>query len=150
MAEARHGLKGLLAGLPGCRYVNHPDLVDRAEYKPAQLQAAIQVGLHVPATLITNEPGAVAEFGAKHAPIIYKSFRGMPADADGDVAAIWSQRVNPAAVDDTLAITAHMFQAEVPKVADARITVVGERVFASEITTPDGVLDWRSGDWNAL
>ncbi|MER5995807.1 hypothetical protein [Streptomyces viridosporus] len=30
------------------------------------------------------------------------------------------------------------------------MTVVGRRVFAQQVTAPDGALDWRRGDWNAL
>jgi ATP-grasp ribosomal peptide maturase len=150
MDEARHGLRGVIANLPDCRYVNHPFLTDRSEYKPAQLQAAAQVGLEVPATLITNDLDAVIKFAQDHGPMIYKSFRGMPSAPGGEVAAIWTQEVDPAEVDESVAITAHLFQAKVPKSSDARVTVVGSRVFASEITDPDGALDWRRGDWSAL
>ncbi|MEV0592057.1 ATP-grasp ribosomal peptide maturase [Nonomuraea cavernae] len=149
-AEARHGLDGTLAALPDCRYVNHPAANERAEVKPAQLQVAAQFGMEVPATLITNDVDAVREFAAKHGPIVYKSFRGVPSAPGGEVAAIWTQRVDPADVDESLALTAHLFQAEVPKTSDARVTVVGDHVFASEITTPDGVLDWRRDDWDRL
>lgn len=149
-AEARQGLKGLLASLPKCRYVNHPDHNDRSEFKPAQLQAAAQVGLVVPATLITNDLKAVNEFALEHGPIIYKSFRGMPTAPGGEVATIWTQEVDPSDVDETVNITTHLFQAKVPKHSDARVTVVGSHVFASEITSPDGALDWRRGDWGAL
>ncbi|MEU8247634.1 ATP-grasp ribosomal peptide maturase [Nonomuraea sp. NPDC048916] len=150
VAEARHGLKGLIANLEGCLYVNHPARNDWGEYKPAQLQTAVHVGLEVPATLITNDLKAVGGFALNHGPMIYKSFRGMPSAPGGEVAAIWTQRVDPMAVDESVAVTAHMFQAEVLKDSDARVTVVGSRVFASEITNPGGVLDWRHGDWAAL
>ncbi|WP_017624836.1 hypothetical protein [Nocardiopsis chromatogenes] len=36
------------------------------------------------------------------------------------------------------------------KVADARVTVVGGQTIAQAITTPDGLLDWRRGDWGRL
>ncbi|TDC11382.1 ATP-grasp ribosomal peptide maturase [Nonomuraea longispora] len=150
MAEARHGLKGLLASLPARRYVNHPTANERAEVKPAQLQAAVDAGFDVSATLITNEPDAVRAFAAEHGPIVYKSLRGVPSVPGGEVAAIWTQRIDPADVDESLAITAHLFQAEIPKTSDARVTVVANRVFAHEITTPDGALDWRSSDWAKL
>jgi hypothetical protein len=149
-AEARHGLKGLLANLPRCRYVNHPDHNDRADFKPAQLQVAAHAGLEIPATLITNDREAVKEFAQKHGSIIYKSFRGMPSAPGGEVAAIWTQEVIPDEVDESVAITAHLFQTKVPKNSDARVTVVGPHVFASEIVSPDEGLDWRRGDWDAL
>lgn len=34
--------------------------------------------------------------------------------------------------------------------ADARVTVIGRTVFGIRITTPDGALDGRSGDWGKL
>lgn len=150
IAEARHGLKGLLASLPECRYVNHPHGNDCSEYKPAQLQAAAHAGLDVPATLITNDLKAVNKFALEHEPIIYKSFRGMPSAPGGEVATIWTEEVDPSDVDESVIITAHLFQAKVRKSSDARVTVVGSQVFASEIISPGGDLDWRRDDWSSL
>ena len=148
--EARHGLGGLLHDLPDAAYVNHPAAVSRAEYKPGQLQAAARAGFSVPPTLITNDPEPAREFAAKHAPVVYKPMRGLPAAEDGTAGAIWAQRIAPSAIDASVSATAHMFQAEVPKTADARVTVVGGRVFASAITAPGQVLDWRRTDWESL
>ncbi|MFE0366397.1 Scr1 family TA system antitoxin-like transcriptional regulator [Streptomyces tendae] len=69
---------------------------------------------------------------------------------DGRAGAIWAQRVHREDFDDSLSVTAHLFQAEVPKGGDVRVTVVGRRVFAQRITDPRGAVDWRSGDWNDL
>ncbi len=150
VAEARHGLNGLLLNLPNCRYVNHPATIGVSEFKPAQLQVAVQAGFTVPATLITNDLDAAGKFAAEHTPMIYKSFRGVPPGPNDEARAIWTQRVDPADLDESIMVTAHLFQAEVPKHGDARVTVVGSRVFASQITSPDGALDWRSGDWDTL
>lgn len=149
-AEARHGLGGVLNHLHGVRYLNHPLAVTAADFKPAQLQQAAQLGLVVPETLITNDAEAAAKFAAEHGPLIYKTFRGLPQDEDGNAGAIWTQRIDPATLDDSLAVTAHLFQAEIPKTSDVRVTVVGKRVFAQQITSPDGALDWRRGDWKTL
>lgn len=149
-AEARHGLGGVLNHLHGAKYVNHPAAVARAEFKPAQLQAARRLGLTVPATLITNDVDAAREFASAHGPVTCKTFRGLPRAEDGRAGAIWAQRVDPSGFDDSLAVTAHLLQAEVPKTGDARVTVVGRRLFAQRITTPDRLLDWRRGDWDEL
>ncbi|MFF7725263.1 ATP-grasp ribosomal peptide maturase [Streptomyces sp. NPDC008001] len=149
-AEARHGLGGVLNHLRQARYVNHPLAVTAADFKPAQLQRAARLGLTVPETLVTNDAEAAAKFAAEHGPVVYKTFRGLPRDEDGNAGAIWTQRVDPAAFDDSLAVTAQLFQAEVPKTGDVRVTVVGRQVFAQRITAPDGALDWRRGDWKAL
>lgn len=64
VAEARHGLGGLLANLPGARYVNHPAAATRADFKPGQLQTAARFGLPIPATLITNDLDTAEAFAA--------------------------------------------------------------------------------------
>ncbi|GGK73820.1 ATP-grasp ribosomal peptide maturase [Sphaerisporangium melleum] len=150
IAEARHGLSGLLANLPNCRYVNHPVSITRSDFKPAQLQVAAGVGFKVPVTLVSNDLEAIRKFVVEHEPAVYKSFRGAPATSEGHVAAIWTQRAAPEDLDESVSMTAHLFQQEVDKVADARVTVIGSQVFASRITTPDGALDWRAGDWDKL
>ncbi|MFJ4278848.1 ATP-grasp ribosomal peptide maturase [Streptomyces massasporeus] len=149
-AEARHGLGGVLNALRAAMYVNHPHAVTRADYKPAQLQRFAELGLRVPPTLITNEAEHARRFAADHGRIVYKSFRGLPRGEDGHAGAIWTQRVQPDSFDETLAMTAHLFQAEVPKCSDVRVTVVGPQVFAQRIVAPDGALDWRRGDWDEL
>ncbi|MFI8194857.1 ATP-grasp ribosomal peptide maturase [Streptomyces sp. NPDC085946] len=149
-AEARHGLSGVLNHLHGVRYVNHPDGVTAADFKPGQLQTAAQLGLAIPPTLITNDVEAARKFAAEYGPVIYKPFRGLPAGEDGHTGAIWAQRVDPDTFDESLAVTAHLFQAEIPKTGDVRVTVVGDKVFAQQIAAPDGALDWRRGDWDTL
>ncbi|OMI40127.1 ATP-grasp ribosomal peptide maturase [Streptomyces sparsogenes] len=149
-AETRHGLGGILHNLRGARYVNHPAAVSRADFKPAQLQRFAELGLTIPATLVTNDAEQARKFAAEHELIIYKPFRGLPVSEDGHAGAIWAQRVDPGTFDDSLTVMPHLFQAEIPKNGDARVTVVGRQVFASRIEAPDGALDWRRGDWNDL
>ncbi|MEU4652489.1 ATP-grasp ribosomal peptide maturase [Streptomyces sp. NPDC023723] len=150
-AEARHGLGGVLSHLHGATYVNHPSAVTAADFKPAQLLRAAQLGLTVPPTLVTNDVEETRKFAAERSPVIYKPFRGLPrSEEDGHTGAIWAQRVEADTFDDSLTVTAHLFQAEIPKSGDVRITVVGPRVFAQRIAAPDGALDWRRGDWDQL
>ncbi|MBD0743168.1 ATP-grasp ribosomal peptide maturase [Streptomyces sp. CBMA152] len=149
-AEARQGLGGVLNDLHTTLYVNHPAAVTAADFKPAQLRRFAELGLTIPATLVTNDIEAVRKFAAEHEHIIYKPFRGLPAGEDGHTGAIWAQRVNPDSFDTALAVTAHLFQAEIPKTGDVRVTVVGTKVFAQKIAAPDGALDWRRGNWDEL
>ncbi|MEU5143270.1 ATP-grasp ribosomal peptide maturase [Streptomyces sp. NPDC021139] len=149
-AEARHGLGGVLHELRSALYVNHPAAVARAEFKPGQLQRFVEPGLRIPTTLVTNDVVAARDFAAEHPSVVCKTFRGLPPGEDGSAGAIWTQRVHSDDFDDSLSVTAHLFQAEVPKVGDVRVTVVGRRVFAQRITAPRGAVDWRRGDWNDL
>ncbi|WP_086711498.1 ATP-grasp ribosomal peptide maturase [Streptomyces antimycoticus] len=150
VAEARHGLGGILNHLHNAFYVNHPSAVRAADFKPAQLQKAAHLGLTIPPTLVTNDAEQAREFAADHGHVIYKTFRGLPRDENGHTGAIWAQRVDPDTFDDSLAVTAHLFQAEIPKTGDVRVTVVGQKVFAQQITAQDSALDWRCGDWDQL
>ncbi|CAL9469360.1 hypothetical protein SUDANB145_02794 [Streptomyces sp. enrichment culture] len=141
--ENRRGLGGVLGALPGCLYLSHPQTVARAEYKPAQLDAAIRAGLTVPDTLITNDPGEAKTFCAAQ-PTIYKPLHAGAYEVGGEPAGIWAAPVEGDEIDGTVSHSAHLFQALVPKVADVRAVVVGERVFSARITAPPGIVDWRA------
>ena len=146
--EARHGFGGVLAALP-CRWVNHPHH-NAAATKPAQLAAAARCGLLVPATTITNHPGAARDFAAAcPGGAVYKTLDGSPSDVGAR--AVYTQMVTP---DDDFAgvtATAHLFQAYVPKAYEVRLTVVGERMFAARIDAGSQAarLDWRT-DYDAI
>jgi ATP-grasp ribosomal peptide maturase len=147
--QAREGFGGVLTSLD-CRYVNHPHRNWVAEYKPSQLAAAVRLGFEVPPTLITSDLAAARAFARKHAPVIYKPLRLTDVLRDGRPMGLWTQRVEPDEIDEAIAGTAHLFQAEVlDKVADLRITVVGDRVFCVRIESAGNLLDWRS-DYDAL
>ncbi|MGW7008990.1 ATP-grasp ribosomal peptide maturase [Streptomyces sp. NPDC054933] len=141
--ENRRGLGGVLAALPGCLYLSHPQAIARAEYKPAQLAAASRLGLAVPETLITNDPAEAKSFTARQA-TIYKPLHAGAYEVDGEPAGIWAAPVEPGQVDDAISHCAHLFQAQVDKTSDVRAVVVGDKVMCARITAPPGVVDWRA------
>ncbi len=147
-AQAHAGFAGVLTSLFGATYVNHPHRNRRADDKPAQLTAAADLGFHVPPTLITSDPAAARDFTDNQAPVVFKPLHLTDTRRDGRPVALWTQRVEPDDIDATVAGTAHLFQAEVvDKIADLRVTVVGDQVFCVRIES--GLLDWRS-DYDAL
>ncbi|NLU70820.1 ATP-grasp ribosomal peptide maturase [Streptomyces sp. HNM0574] len=141
--ENRRGLGGVLGALPDCLYLSHPQAIARGEYKPAQLAEAVRVGLHVPRTLITNEPAEAQAFTAEQ-PTLYKPLHAGPYDVGGEPAGIWAAPVKPHEIDDSLRRCAHLFQAQVEKTSDIRAVAVGEEVFCARISAPPGVVDWRA------
>jgi ATP-grasp ribosomal peptide maturase len=142
-AQARFGLGGVLAGLPGCRYVNHPNAIADAEYKPAQLAAAAEVGFDIPSTLITNDPTDAREFVAQQ-PTIYKPLYMGEYETEGQPASIWVREVTAEELDESVTSTMHLFQARVDKQADLRVTIIGDKAFCVRIGTADPrQLDWR-------
>ncbi|MFG2193135.1 ATP-grasp ribosomal peptide maturase [Streptomyces sp. NPDC048639] len=141
--ENRRGLGGVLASLPGCLYLSHPQSIARAEYKPVQLATARRFGFMVPATLITSDPAEAKTFTAEQ-PTLYKPLHAADYDVGGEPAGIWAAPVEPGELDHAVSRCAHLFQAQVPKTADVRAVVVGDRVFCVRIKSPPGVVDWRA------
>lgn len=141
--EARYGLGGTLASLPGTHYVNHPWRNRNAEYKPAQLAAAGRCGLDVPPTLLTNDPDQAREFAREHGPVVYKPLRQTGyRDQAGRALTVWVDEVAGGELDGGIAQTMHMFQRRVDSTADLRVTAVGERIFTVRIDGSPGP-DWR-------
>ncbi|MFF7728677.1 ATP-grasp ribosomal peptide maturase [Streptomyces sp. NPDC008001] len=140
-AQVRYGLGGTLYALDGPLWVNHPLRNAAADYKPAQLALAQRLGLTVPPTLVTNDPGEAREFITAHRRVIYKTLRWTPYERDGVPMTGWAEPVTANEVDDSVRVAPHLFQARVDKIADVRALVVGRRVFAIRIDS--GLLDWR-------
>lgn len=147
IAQARHGLGGVLGSLSGALYVNHPQSNAAADNKPVQLATAVELGFLVPPTLITNDPGEARSFVASNGPAVYKPLRTSPyRGADGTPLTVWTQSVGVSEIDGTVRGTAHLFQQQVRKSADVRATVIGRDIFAVRISTDHGdggILDWR-------
>ncbi|WP_018582867.1 ATP-grasp ribosomal peptide maturase [Salinispora arenicola] len=147
--EALHGFGGVLTALPAV-WVNRPDRVAAADFKPRQLSLAHHAGMTTPRTIITNMPAAAKAF-AESCPngLIYKTLTGSPKDA-GLLHTTSTVTVEQAG-DPGIAHTAHLLQEQVPKAFEVRLTVAGEQLFAARIDTHSdaAALDWRS-DYDAL
>lgn len=143
VTQARYGLGGVLASLPGCLYVNHPHRIGDAEFKPAGLSAAVLVGFQIPSTLVTSDPDAARSFIKTHGPVVYKPL-STPLYRNDEGVSCTVEVLEAAAeeIDDAVAGTAHLFQSRVEKSADVRVTVMGDQVFAVRIDS--GLLDWRT------
>jgi len=137
--ENTTALTGLLRTAPVRVWCNDPTVVEAVRPKAMQLAAARAAGFDVPDTLLTSDPARARAF--------------VDAHPEGVVVKALTQRHTdfiPTTLlrgDDALAGVAgcvHQFQALVPKSADARVIVVGDRVFAAEVTTDDALLDWRA------
>ncbi|MFG3516997.1 MvdC/MvdD family ATP grasp protein [Streptomyces bobili] len=128
-SETGQAVHGLFHALP-CAWVNPPTKDWAAHHKPYQWAVARRTGLTLPRTLVTNEPerarGFIRESGVGRT--VFKAFMAS-ADAwretrlvrTEDLAALESVRYAPV-----------IFQEYVPGV-DLRVTVVGDRVFTTEI-----------------
>jgi glutathione synthase/RimK-type ligase-like ATP-grasp enzyme len=141
-AECHEAMAGLWAALD-VKWVNPPARDEVAHHKPYQLVVAAEVGLPIPRTLVTNDPNAARRFVAERgsAPTIYKTFLAS--------LQCWREtrvvRPDELALLDLVRLAPVIFQEYVPAIADIRVTVMGERMFAAAITpAPSGYdIDYR-------
>jgi ribosomal protein S6-L-glutamate ligase RimK-like protein len=130
-------VQGLWRILPEHLWVNHPKWSMEAEIKPYQLQVAKSIGFEIPDTIISNDPSKISELYNRHnGKIIYKTIRTQ----------FWYNRKNEAFPIytspfsdryfedlDSLALNPAIYQENIDKKYDLRITVVGDKVFPAEI-----------------
>ncbi|MEY2394400.1 MAG: hypothetical protein QOF94_745, partial [Acidobacteriaceae bacterium] len=147
-SEANSAFSGLMR-LVDWFWVNHPDKVRIASCKVLQLSVAQELGFSVPKTLISNDPHKVREFFAEcDGQIVYKAFTSgfVPM---GDKVCLTSP-VSKEHLDriHLIQTSSGIFQENIPKRFDLRITVIGRRVFAVEIHSQAHEVsrqDWRAG-----
>lgn len=145
-AETRQGLGGVLSCLP-VPFVNHPSRVADAELKPAQLQAAAEIGLMVPPTLITTSGPEARQFADRFRKVIYKPLTSAFLREDGQVKLVYATLVGAGDIDDdSIALSPCQFQAFIPKCRDIRLVAVGQECFAVAINagSDKSYVDWRA------
>lgn len=147
LTQARYGLGGVLASLPGCLYVNHPHRIGDAEFKPSGLAAAASAGFRIPATIVTSDPDTARAFIKQHGPSIYKPLSAPLYRIDGVSCTVTVAEVTADEIDEAVSGTAHLFQQLVDKTADVRVTVIGDQIFPVRIDSD--LLDWRT-DYSRL
>lgn len=142
--ESREMLMGALLDSPAF-WLDPPHLALRAQSKALQLALAREVGLEVPATLETNDPGLARAFLARYpGGVITKMYNDFRL-GDGTV---YTNTLGPQDLDalDDLAACPTVLQERVPKARELRVVVVGEQVFAAALespTLPGAGEDWR-------
>ncbi|GAA3820823.1 ATP-grasp ribosomal peptide maturase [Streptomyces coacervatus] len=150
--QALAGLLGTLYALP-VTWVNRPDVDGIASHKPGQLPIAAAYGLRTPRSLITTDPEVARRFcHGVGGPVICKPLMGGPLEyADGRRTGVPTILIDPDTIDDSVSLTAHLFQEWVPKSHEVRLTVVSTDMFAAEIHAGSDAarVDWRS-DYDAL
>ncbi len=123
-----------LAGLWQCmdaEWINDPSKDLISQRKGYQLKIAQQVGLRIPATLITNDPESARNFADARAyrDIVYKSFSSTEQE--------WREtrllRQDEIPLLDHVRHAPVIFQHYVEAQYDLRITVVGDRIFPAAI-----------------
>lgn len=80
-------------------------------------------------------------------PVIYKPLSGVWHAGEGQIRILYTSMVDNAddLLDPALSYTAHLLQGRIKAAREARAVVVGEKVFAVAVDSPDvGEVDWRA------
>lgn len=151
-AEARCGLSGVLSSLD-VLWVNHPARESDA-VKPRQLHVARRCGLAVPDSQVTNRPDGVRDFArGVGGALASKALAAALLVESGRLQTAYTSRIEQNQLADLAGVntTLHLFQPFLLKAFEARVTVVGDRVFGAAIHARSAAagVDWRS-DYDAL
>lgn len=131
---------------PNALWIN-PRLSDlKAREKPTQLLLAKQLGFRIPPTLISNDSTRIIKFLEKNKGSIYKTLTWY---FEYPNKLIFTSRVDPRKVTDnidSIKICPGIFQKEIEKLFEIRVTTVGKKIFSVKIDSQsrnDTKLDWR-------
>jgi glutathione synthase/RimK-type ligase-like ATP-grasp enzyme len=144
--EAQRALDALMTTL-AVPWVNHPQDHVRANSKAAQLFAAREIGLEIPRTIISNEPGHVRAFiDGSAGETIYKAHSQSLNLEPGK--ALYTGILTEREVErlDLIRVSPGVFQQYVPKAFEIRATVAGPKIFSGKIESQasgDTKVDWR-------
>ena len=133
----------------GHRWFSHPNNILIAEDKPRQLGIAHEIGFNVPETIITNDIKAVQALSKEFSLIAKPLKRALIKTEEVEQVMFTSSIEYPEDEEQaSIFVCPVIFQRQIPKVVDIRVTVVGEQVFAVAIhsqETEGTKVDWRRG-----
>lgn len=146
LAESRQTLYGAIASLP-CFQLDRLHCVRQADHKEVQLNRAMQLGLTIPDTLISNDPAAVREF-CQGRSVITKTQTSFAVYEDNREQVVFTNEMRPEHLEDLdgLAYSPMMFQEKIAKQLELRATVVGTEVFCAGVDSQalaGAEIDWR-------
>jgi glutathione synthase/RimK-type ligase-like ATP-grasp enzyme len=142
-SECQEALTGIWYSMAAF-WMNHPLADEAAQRKVLQLRVALDVGLTVPETMITNDPVEAEAFLDRVGPgrVIRKAFRNIEPAPRTTTLVTAADRAKLGLVQHAPVI----FQRFVAASADLRVTVVAGEVFAALIRSDaDHQVDYRPG-----
>lgn len=148
--ETEAALLGVCGYLKDVPWINHYTTIDTASNKPTQLFVANQTGMSVPDTLITNSPNDLLAFYDKHnGKVIYKPLSiNVVHSSDSETGFVYTTRLNKEHLKELERVKTvpGIFQEEVSRKTEIRVTVVDDQFFVAEVNAADPTqVDWRRG-----
>lgn len=148
--ETSSFLDGLWYGLSNVFWLSNPWHIDRARKKILQLNLAQSIGFRVPRTVVTNNPETIMRFYHDcNGKIVFKSInQGFLAyEEKGMIIPTTLLTEKHLEKVGLIQKTPGLFQEFVNKSYDLRVTIVGQKIFATKIYSQLSELtrvDWRN------
>jgi len=148
LGETSAAAHGMLASLKAFR-MDHLHHIRHAENKQLQLQVARELGLDIPRTLTTNDPGTVRAFAEScENGIVTKMLSSFAIYDEGKELVVFTNPVKLEELEDLsgLNLCPATFQESLSKSLEIRVTVVGQRVMSAAVdsqVSARATHDWR-------
>lgn len=147
--ETESLMKNVFGLLNNSTWLSNPSAVYAAENKLIQLKIAQEIGFKIPDTLITNSKNDIRYFYHEHkSRIVVKPISQTRLRYGKSTSFFFTSSVTEeiiASLDD-FDLTPCIFQEEVEKEYEIRVTVVGEKVFSAVVYSQNDEvtkIDWR-------
>jgi glutathione synthase/RimK-type ligase-like ATP-grasp enzyme len=124
--DALSALRTLMKACPA-RWVNSWQAYEFHKEKPLQLSTVHQLGVSIPATLITNDPEEVVRFATSHDQVIFK-----PVYGGAHTRSLSDTHLDPTRLGLALSLAPVTLQAYIPG-TNIRSFVIDQTVYAAEI-----------------
>lgn len=135
--DSMSALRSLIQACPA-RWVNSWQAYQFHKEKPLQLSKVKQIGVAIPATLVSNDPEQVIEFAQSQKRVISK-----PVYGGAHTQFVTEERLDPKRLSLALSISPVTIQ-EYISGTNIRSYIIGESVYSAEIRTAS--LDFREDD----
>lgn len=155
LEESRRTLTGLIEGFPQFRLSTYSQF-RRLDSKEEQMKFAARCGLLFPDTCISNSAERVREFIRRHnGRVITKMQSGFAIYREGVEHVVFTNRVSESDLEDmdSLQLTPMVFQQEIEKKLELRVTIVGKKIFTFSIdsqVSERAQVDWRKDGSNMV
>jgi glutathione synthase/RimK-type ligase-like ATP-grasp enzyme len=132
-----------------CKWVSQPLYVYEAENKLLQLKIAQNLGFQIPHTLITSSKEELVNFYNYHnKDIIIKPISQTKIEDNENPKFIFTNKVTNESIDNlnSFDMTPCIFQSNIEKDYEIRVTIVGNQIFAAAIDSQienETKIDWR-------
>lgn len=142
--------------LPGAKWINLPNDALRANAKALQLRIAMETGLKIPATLISNDPAKIKAFIKQYnKKVIYKSLYPVAWFESDGLRLTYTSAISLSdlPLDPVLRASPGIFQERIDKAYELRVTYFGDHYVAVKINSQKhdkAKMDWRAAPGHEL